>query len=59
VRAELLGFYSDPGAPYDTKRRPKEWARVQTQLEELKNLVHPQPVQHAAGSDRARGVPSE
>jgi hypothetical protein len=36
VRTELLDFYKDPAAPYTTKRKPKKWAKVQTQLQQLK-----------------------
>jgi Zinc dependent phospholipase C len=43
LRAELLDFFADPNAPYATKRRPKEWSKVQAELEQLKSKV-PQPV---------------
>lgn len=44
VRAELLEFYGHPDAPYTTKQKPKDWARVQTQLEQLKKVaVVPSP----------------
>ncbi len=36
VRAELLEFYGHPDAPYATKRKPKDWAKLQAQLEQLK-----------------------
>jgi hypothetical protein len=36
VREELLHFYSDPDAPYATKRDVKVWAKVQAELEQLK-----------------------
>jgi hypothetical protein len=36
VREELLHFYSEPDAPYATKRNLKSWAKVQVQLEQLK-----------------------
>src|SRR6202040_2712055 len=36
VRAELLEFYGHPDAPYATKRKPKDWAKVQAELEQLK-----------------------
>jgi len=36
LRDELVQFYSDPDAPYATKRDPKAWAAVQSQLTELK-----------------------
>ena len=36
VREELLHFFSDPDAPYTTKRNVKAWGKVQAQLEQLK-----------------------
>jgi hypothetical protein len=36
VREELLHFFSDPDAPYATKRNVEAWAKVQEQLEQLK-----------------------
>ena len=36
IRAELLDFYSQPDAPYATKAKPKVWAKVQAQLQQLK-----------------------
>jgi hypothetical protein len=36
VREELLHFFSEPDAPYSTKRNVKAWAKVQEQLEQLK-----------------------
>jgi cation transport regulator ChaB len=39
MKDELLRFYSDPVAAYSTKRDPKAWAAVQSQLELLKNTV--------------------
>ncbi len=41
VRAELLEFYGHPNAPYATKRKPKAWAKVQAQLEQLKTAAPP------------------
>ena len=41
VRAELLEFFGHPDAPYATKRKPKDWARVQSELEQLKSTVPP------------------
>ena len=43
MRAELLDFYSDPNAPNSVKRKPKEWAKVQVALQQLKS-VPPTPV---------------
>jgi hypothetical protein len=36
LRAEFLEFYGHPDAPYSTKRKPKAWAKLQAQLEQLK-----------------------
>ena len=41
VRAELLEFFGHPDAPYATKRKPKEWAKVQAELEQLKKVAGP------------------
>src|SRR6202049_2751148 len=41
LRAEILEFYGHPDAPYATKRNPKAWAKVQSQLEQLKNAAPP------------------
>ncbi len=47
IRAELLEFYGHPDAPYATKRKPKDWAKLQAQLEQLKKA---DVVPSAAGS---------
>lgn len=36
VRSNILTFYADPNAPYATKRDPKAWEKVQTELAQLK-----------------------
>jgi len=36
VRAELLDFFSNPGAPNTVKKKKKQWATVQAEVEELK-----------------------
>ena len=41
VRAELVEFFGHPDAPYAIKRKPKDWAKVQAELEQLKNAVRP------------------
>jgi hypothetical protein len=41
VRAELLEFFGHTDAPYAMKRTPKDWAKVQSELEPLKNAVPP------------------
>jgi hypothetical protein len=42
VREELLHFYSEPDAPYATKRDAKAWTKVQVQLEQLKTAPAPE-----------------
>ena len=37
LRAELLQYYPDPNAPNATKRKPKDWTKVQVALQQLKN----------------------
>src|SRR5271154_4845141 len=51
LRAELLDFYSYKDAPYATKAKPKEWAQVQAELQQLKNA--PPPVLPTAGAGGA------
>jgi hypothetical protein len=42
TREELLHFFSEPDAPYATKRNVKAWANVQVQLEQLKAAPPPE-----------------
>jgi hypothetical protein len=44
VRANILSFYSDPGAPYATKRDPKAWGKVQIELDQLKAAPPATPI---------------
>jgi hypothetical protein len=41
TKAELLEFYSHADAPYFTKLKPKQWAKVQKQVEDLRQAVAP------------------
>jgi hypothetical protein len=43
LRVEIVEFYSHPDAAYATKSDPKAWAKVQAQLEQLKNSPPSQP----------------
>jgi hypothetical protein len=38
LRQNILAYYSDPNAPIATKRHPKQWAKVQQELETLRNM---------------------
>jgi len=44
VRANILSFYSDPNAPYATKRDPKAWEKVQVELDQLKAAPPAAPI---------------
>jgi len=41
VRAELLEFFGHPDAPYAMKQNPKDWARIQAEVEQLKSAAPP------------------
>jgi len=41
LRAEILEFYGHPEAPYATKSKPKAWAKVQAELEQLRKAASP------------------
>jgi Zinc dependent phospholipase C len=43
LRAELLDFFADPNAPYAIRRKPKEWIRVEAEVQQLKSMT-PQQV---------------
>src|SRR3981081_2174226 len=44
VRANILAFYSDPNAPYATKRDPQAGEKVQVQLAQLKAAPPAAPI---------------
>jgi hypothetical protein len=50
IRAELLNFFGDPNASYAIKRKSKDWAKVQAEIEELKNAPPPGVTTRAARS---------
>ncbi len=56
IRAELLEFFGHPDAPYTMKRKPKDWAKVQANLEQLKNAAPPAAATSA--NDPLVSVPS-
>lgn len=39
IRGELLEFFRDPNAPNAMKKKPKDWAKVQSEVQELKNAA--------------------
>ena len=48
IRDNLLKFYADPNAPIATKKKPKEWQKLQKELEALKQTAVAPPPQPAA-----------
>ena len=52
LRAELLDFYSDPDAPYATKKDAKAWSKVQEELQQLKSAPAPDVVATSAAPAR-------
>jgi hypothetical protein len=57
LRAELTQFYADPNVNYATKRKPKEWAKLQVALQQLKSA--PAIPVKAQTLPAYGGVPSE
>jgi len=47
LRADLLRFYSDPAAPYATRKDRKTWERVQDELQRLQAAQPPSNVAEA------------
>jgi len=41
IRTELLEFFGHPDAPYAMKRKPRDWVKVQAELEQLKSASPP------------------
>jgi hypothetical protein len=39
LKQDILAYYADPAAPISTKKKPKEWAAVQEQLQVLSGTV--------------------
>jgi len=42
LRAELLTSFGHPDAPYATRKKPKEWAKLQAQLQQLRQAPPPE-----------------
>jgi hypothetical protein len=56
LRAELLEFFGHPEAPNTVKQKPKDWAKIQAELEQLKNSPAPSPA--ASAMDPGWSAPS-
>jgi hypothetical protein len=39
LQADILHYFSDPAAPYAVRKKPKEWARLQQELEILRQTT--------------------
>jgi hypothetical protein len=50
LRANILAFYGDPGAPNAIKKKPADWQKTQAELERLRMLPDP-PAKAAAQSN--------
>ena len=46
LRANILDFYSDLSAPFETKKVPDDWKKVLAELDQLKSMT---PVPTVAG----------
>ena len=58
LRAELLEFFAHPDVHYATKLKPKAWAKVHAELEQLKTAPAPVAAGDAGDSSR-RGTAEE
>ena len=50
LRSNILAFYSDPGAPLATKKKPADWKKTQEEVEKLRALPEPTPAQPKVSS---------
>ena len=51
IRAEIVEYFGHPDAPYAMKQKPKEWAKVQAEVEQLKNAAPPSAVTGTTGAN--------
>ncbi len=51
LRSNILAFYSDPGAPNATKKKPATWQKTQDELEKLRALPEPSPAEQNPTSE--------
>lgn len=54
LRANILGFYSDPGAAFHTKKDPKEWNKVTAEVDQLKAITPPAAAKEGPSGSRTR-----
>jgi hypothetical protein len=43
LRANILAFYADPGAPIATKKKPADWQKTEGEVEKLRALPESAP----------------
>jgi hypothetical protein len=55
ISDDLLSYYSNLNAPLNTKKKPNDWKRLLTQLDELKCIQSPE---RSDGSKISTAVPS-
>ena len=55
LRADILRYYSDPKAAYSTKSDPKAWAKLQAELQELKNTPPAPSALQPGATEKNRG----
>jgi hypothetical protein len=51
LRNNLLAFYSDKSAPIETKKKPKDWEKTQEEVEKLRALPEPAPLEPKVASE--------
>jgi hypothetical protein len=51
LRNNILAFYSDKSAPIETKKKPKEWEKTQEEVEKLRALPEPAPLEPKVASE--------
>jgi hypothetical protein len=57
MRAELLEFFGHPDVTYSMERKPKDWAKVQSELEELKKAAPSAAANATSGNTPFLSVP--
>ncbi len=58
LRADILAYYADTSIPFATKKKPKEWAQVQSDLNDLKSAPASAPPTPVAGRPAPAFAPS-
>jgi hypothetical protein len=56
LRANILAFYSDPGAPIATKKKPADWQKTEGEVEKLRSLPETAPVGKATSEIHGDGA---